>query len=33
VLLDGRIVATGGPELAHRIETEGFDAFKDEVAA
>ncbi len=33
VLLDGRIVATGGPELARRIETEGFDAFKDEVAA
>jgi Fe-S cluster assembly ATP-binding protein len=33
VLLDGRIVATGGPELAHRIEADGFDAFKDEVAA
>jgi Fe-S cluster assembly ATP-binding protein len=33
VLLDGRIVATGGPELAHRIERDGFDAFKDEVAA
>ncbi len=33
VLLDGRIVATGGPELAQRIEAEGFDAFKDEVAA
>jgi Fe-S cluster assembly ATP-binding protein len=33
VLLDGRIVATGGPELAHRIEAEGFDAFKEEVAA
>jgi Fe-S cluster assembly ATP-binding protein len=33
VLLDGRIVATGGPEVAHRIEAEGFDAFKDEVAA
>ena len=28
VLLDGRIVATGGPELAARIEAEGFDAFK-----
>jgi len=28
VLLDGRIVATGGPELAQRIETEGFDSFK-----
>jgi Fe-S cluster assembly ATP-binding protein len=33
VLLDGRIVATGGPELARRIEAEGFDSFKDEVAA
>jgi Fe-S cluster assembly ATP-binding protein len=33
VLLDGRIVADGGPELARRIETEGFDAFRDEVAA
>jgi Fe-S cluster assembly ATP-binding protein len=28
VLLDGRIVATGGPELAARIEAEGFDTFK-----
>ncbi len=33
VLLDGRIVATGGPELAQRIEAQGFDTFKDEVAA
>jgi Fe-S cluster assembly ATP-binding protein len=33
VLLEGRIVATGGPELAQRIETGGFDSFKDEVAA
>ncbi len=29
VLLDGRIVATGGPELSRRIEAEGFEAFKD----
>jgi Fe-S cluster assembly ATP-binding protein len=28
VLLEGRVVATGGPELAARIEAEGFDAFK-----
>ncbi len=33
VLLDGRIVADGGPELARRIEAEGFEAFKAEVAA
>jgi Fe-S cluster assembly ATP-binding protein len=31
VLLDGRIVATGGPELARRIEAEGFEAFREEV--
>jgi Fe-S cluster assembly ATP-binding protein len=29
VLLDGRIVADGGPELARRIEADGFEAFKD----
>ncbi|MBV8951300.1 MAG: Fe-S cluster assembly ATPase SufC [Actinobacteria bacterium] len=28
VLLDGRIVASGGPELASRVEAEGFDAFR-----
>jgi Fe-S cluster assembly ATP-binding protein len=33
VLFDGRIVATGGPELARRIESEGFEAFKEEVPA
>jgi Fe-S cluster assembly ATP-binding protein len=33
VLLDGRIVATGAIELAERIEAEGFDAFRREVAA
>jgi Fe-S cluster assembly ATP-binding protein len=33
VLLDGRIVANGGPELARRIESEGFEAFREEVAA
>jgi Fe-S cluster assembly ATP-binding protein len=33
VLLDGRIVANGGPELARRIEAEGFEAFKEDVAA
>jgi len=33
VLLDGRIVADGGPELARRIEAEGFEAFKEDVAA
>jgi Fe-S cluster assembly ATP-binding protein len=28
VLLDGRIVATGGPEVAARLERDGFDAFR-----
>jgi Fe-S cluster assembly ATP-binding protein len=32
VLLDGRVVATGGPELAARIEAEGFDTFKAAVS-
>ena len=32
VLIDGRIVAAGGPELAARVETEGFDAFREAAA-
>ena len=33
ILLDGRIVATGGPELALQVETDGFDGFRREVYA
>jgi Fe-S cluster assembly ATP-binding protein len=33
VLIDGRIVASGGMELAHRVETEGFEAWQTAVAA
>ena len=33
VMLDGRIVATGGPELAERIEAEGFESFRQEALA
>jgi len=33
VLLDGRVVASGGPELARRIESGGFESFRDELAA
>jgi Fe-S cluster assembly ATP-binding protein len=33
VLLDGRIAAHGGPELATRLEQEGFDGLRSEVAA
>jgi Fe-S cluster assembly ATP-binding protein len=29
VFVDGRIVEEGGPELAHRLEAEGYDAFTD----
>jgi Fe-S cluster assembly ATP-binding protein len=28
ILLDGKIVESGGPELARRVESEGFDAFR-----
>ena len=31
VLIDGRIVKTGGPELATEIENRGFDWIKEEV--
>jgi Fe-S cluster assembly ATP-binding protein len=33
VLLDGRIVATGGPEVATQLERDGFDAFRTGAAA
>lgn len=33
VLMDGRIVLTGGPEIASRIEREGYDAIRAEVAS
>jgi Fe-S cluster assembly ATP-binding protein len=33
VMIDGRIVKTGGPELAQRIEREGYDHIREEVAA
>ena len=28
VLIDGRIVASGGPELAQKLETDGYESFK-----
>ena len=31
VLLDGRIVKTGGPELAQQIEDKGFDWIKEKI--
>jgi len=33
VLLDGRVAVSGGPDLADRIEAEGFDSLRAEVAA
>jgi Fe-S cluster assembly ATP-binding protein len=32
VLVDGRIVATGGADLAREVESKGFDAFKEHAA-
>ena len=31
VLIDGKIVKEGGPELVDEIETNGFDAYRSEV--
>jgi Fe-S cluster assembly ATP-binding protein len=31
VLMDGRIVAEGGPELAHQLEREGYDPLREKV--
>ena len=28
ILIDGRIVESGGPELAKRLEREGYDAWR-----
>jgi Fe-S cluster assembly ATP-binding protein len=28
VLIDGRVVTSGGPEIAERIEREGYDALR-----
>ena len=33
VMMDGRVVKSGGPELANTIEREGYDKIREEVAA
>ena len=33
ILLDGKIVETGGPELAARVEGEGYEAYRAAVGA
>jgi Fe-S cluster assembly ATP-binding protein len=32
IMMDGRIVLSGGPELANRVEQEGYDVIRGEVA-
>jgi Fe-S cluster assembly ATP-binding protein len=32
ILLDGRVVESGGPELARTLDERGFDAFRERVA-
>ena len=32
IMMDGRIVKTGGPDLAERVEREGYDTIREEVA-
>jgi Fe-S cluster assembly ATP-binding protein len=32
VMVDGRVVSTGGPELAASVEAHGFDTFREQVA-
>jgi len=32
IMMDGRIVLSGGPELANRVESEGYDVIRGEVA-
>ena len=33
IMMDGRIVKSGGPELANEIERRGYDDIREEVAA
>ena len=33
ILVEGRIVASGGMELAEQLERDGYDAFKDVAAS
>jgi Fe-S cluster assembly ATP-binding protein len=33
VMIDGRIAKTGGEDLAHRIEREGYDTIREEIGA
>jgi Fe-S cluster assembly ATPase SufC len=32
-MIDGRIVKTGGADLAQRIEREGYDTLREEIGA
>jgi len=33
IMIDGKIVKSGGPELAHKLEDEGYDWIKEEIKA
>jgi len=33
IMMDGRVVKSGGPDLANVIEREGYDKIREEVAA
>ncbi len=33
IMIDGRIVKTGGPDLANRVEREGYDIIREETSA
>jgi Fe-S cluster assembly ATP-binding protein len=32
IMIDGKIVKSGGPELAHKLEDQGYDWIKEEIA-
>jgi len=31
IMIDGKIVKSGGPELAHKLEDEGYDWIKEQI--
>ena len=33
IMMDGRIVKEGGPELAHELEAKGYETLRNEIAA
>jgi Fe-S cluster assembly ATP-binding protein len=33
IMMDGRIVQSGGPELAHELEARGYEGIREQLAA